>query len=731
MTAIIEQRYRKIVETLTGEQRGENEYLCICPAHEDRSPSLKVDLRNDRILLRCYAGCSQESVIEALRARDLWEGGGESAAKKLPPGIPLVWPSERMLKINKKEPGPETQRQYCEHWLWRSEDGTIEGITVLYFGRGKKDVIPFFKKWNGRSWKSGFEGDSPRPIYARDKIAANLLDPVWIVEGERKAELLNSVGRLATTWPGGAKSWNKADFTPLRARSVILWPDKDAPGASAMKGLAAYLESIDCKIRVIDVAKVPELGPSDDVVDWFSAGKTAEDLDFLPIFGQSAPEKAKSEEESAEEQESGEVPGKDRPYGEYEEFFIEKLGHARKDIFSGDVMTLDPHEQLWTPIDTEANLSYLYSQALIERKRRLRATSIKHHFLGTYLRSKVKEFIPEIPKWDGTDYVKLFSDACDITNVSKRCFYEYLGQWGALMIARVFNPMIQNQIMILTGEEGGGKSTYIYTLVKGLGQWATNFTVHNQEKDNYEQVASSAVLILDEFERLTKHEQGLIKNLITTPRQRYRPSHERKHQTKMMRASWISTTNLDDILKSSGKNRRFVIFEVERIRWNYPEDASLQLVAQWMQLSEQGYKVSDESRIEMEEYIASKTPAAFWDEVVAELLERVEQQRSTGAGDPSQTNYTNEEMDRIFERIQREYSLRPSRLKKELKDRGFEKRFKRGLKQYRGWQFPLFQDDGDRPSLFNVESDATLLPGPRINDRVISSAEFDDEDFPF
>lgn len=43
-----------------------------CPAHNDENPSLSVTERDGRILVHCHAGCSQESVIKALRARGLW-----------------------------------------------------------------------------------------------------------------------------------------------------------------------------------------------------------------------------------------------------------------------------------------------------------------------------------------------------------------------------------------------------------------------------------------------------------------------------------------------------------------------------------------------------------------------------------------------------------------------------------------------------------------------------------
>jgi hypothetical protein len=44
-----------------------------CPAHDDRRPSLSIrDSSRGLVLVRCHAGCEQEHVVEALRARGLW-----------------------------------------------------------------------------------------------------------------------------------------------------------------------------------------------------------------------------------------------------------------------------------------------------------------------------------------------------------------------------------------------------------------------------------------------------------------------------------------------------------------------------------------------------------------------------------------------------------------------------------------------------------------------------------
>ena len=54
--------------------RWQNDYqlTACCPAHDDRNPSLSVSEINGKILVKCFAGCSQDSVIGTLRGMGLW-----------------------------------------------------------------------------------------------------------------------------------------------------------------------------------------------------------------------------------------------------------------------------------------------------------------------------------------------------------------------------------------------------------------------------------------------------------------------------------------------------------------------------------------------------------------------------------------------------------------------------------------------------------------------------------
>lgn len=79
-TEPLERRAREIVESLRGTwRRGKG--MCCCPAHDDRTPSLSVTLGRKAILLHCFAGCTNEDIIAALRrhgvgTRELFSGAG-------------------------------------------------------------------------------------------------------------------------------------------------------------------------------------------------------------------------------------------------------------------------------------------------------------------------------------------------------------------------------------------------------------------------------------------------------------------------------------------------------------------------------------------------------------------------------------------------------------------------------------------------------------------------------
>jgi hypothetical protein len=67
----------KILERLTGvKQTAPGRWMAICPAHEDRSPSLSIrEMDDGRVLIYCFASCGAGDVLAAigLRMGDLFD----------------------------------------------------------------------------------------------------------------------------------------------------------------------------------------------------------------------------------------------------------------------------------------------------------------------------------------------------------------------------------------------------------------------------------------------------------------------------------------------------------------------------------------------------------------------------------------------------------------------------------------------------------------------------------
>lgn len=64
---------------------GSGRYLALCPAHDDRGPSLSIrELDDGRVLVHCFAGCDVQSILPAtdLSFDDLYPPREIDAAKR-------------------------------------------------------------------------------------------------------------------------------------------------------------------------------------------------------------------------------------------------------------------------------------------------------------------------------------------------------------------------------------------------------------------------------------------------------------------------------------------------------------------------------------------------------------------------------------------------------------------------------------------------------------------------
>lgn len=112
-----------------------------------------------------------------------------------------------------------------------------------------------------------------KPLYNLHLIAKEPDKTVFIVEGEKCADVLSKLGLLATT-SGAAQSAKDANWQILAGREVMLWPDNDEAGLQYANDVSAKLTSPNTTIKQIDISLL-NLPIKGDCVDWLVQFKQA------------------------------------------------------------------------------------------------------------------------------------------------------------------------------------------------------------------------------------------------------------------------------------------------------------------------------------------------------------------------------------------------------------------------------------------------------------------------
>ena len=215
-----------------------------CPAHEDKTASACArEDQHGHAQVKCFAGCSTESICSALgiEKKDLFATNGHA-------------------------PKGDIVYDYT----------TING--VLYYQVVRKPDKKFLqRKPDGKSgWVYSLEGVKRVPY------RLHLLPPaikekktIFICEGEKDVHALESVGQVATCNSGGAGKW-EADFARIfQGAIVVIIADKDKPGEDHALDVKEKLGKAPLSVSIVQAKK------GKDAFDHLAAGLGVEA--FIPF----------------------------------------------------------------------------------------------------------------------------------------------------------------------------------------------------------------------------------------------------------------------------------------------------------------------------------------------------------------------------------------------------------------------------------------------------------------
>ena len=181
----------------------------------------------------------------------------------------------------------------------------------------------------------------------------------------------------------------------------------------------------------------------------------------------------------------------------------------------------------------------------------------------------VQEYFHSLPEWDENRTSEIVRLAECVTVRSPEKWRQYLLKW---LIAVVANAMDDFQCrnhtcLVLTGEQGKFKTTFLDLLCpSSLKNYLFTGKIDPQSKDIQTLIAEYLFInIDDQLKALNKRDENELKNLITTPRVKYRRPYDVYIEEYPHLASFMASVNGNDFLTDPTGSRRFLPFEVENI----------------------------------------------------------------------------------------------------------------------------------------------------------------------
>lgn len=535
-------------------KRSTGEEMVSCPLHDDTRPSCSVN--HDKNVWNCHS-CGEAGGVKAM-AEKMGDVSDEDVRQ-----IMGTVSSKPQAKAKVKPPSTRLPADGSPFWEYQRADGSPHMRVYRHEGpKGKR-----YTQWSSdESSPSGFVSTRPSRLilYGLPRLRSTpMRDPVFVVEGEKAADALISVGFAATTWPGGASGKKKSsyrdtcmlmrtDMSPLRGRNLILWPDNDEVGRIAMLVIADRLRG-EANIKIVNL---PEQLPDKwDAADAVESGWTQEKIsDYIFKLLADPPEEREDEAQIWMRWvmlDDGYFVHLDRPHRA-----------LRQGVFDADMLPLmenntTPHKHVARNnlIQRASHCEYLPEEppGIVE--------SDGETVVNTYMHDRVPVAAQKCPTESSAPIEQLLHVLCDGRE-------EDINFLKCFIAGNIQYPGRKARIApLIYGNEGYGKSTLTELLRACMGSRNVKTVNNHSLKSSFNAWATgTAINVLEEvslFGPGSKDAANLLKDHITSDRiqvtMKGRDAVEVKNTT-----NYLAFTNEDNALPLTRASRRWWVISTPR-----------------------------------------------------------------------------------------------------------------------------------------------------------------------
>ncbi|MCF1444482.1 VapE domain-containing protein [Ralstonia nicotianae] len=517
---------------------------------------------------------------------------------------------------------PEMRWAYCNAagellgyvCRFRTSDGGKEVLPLVFAQHG----VTGERKWHWMQWSE------PRPLYwpqfgRKPVVPARPDKLVLVVEGEKCADaayLALAEHADVCTWSGGSKAVDKADWSDLAGRKVLIWPDCDAkreplsrdekergvnadskpllpehkqPGMVAAQRIAVVLAGLGCDVQIVDIPAPGERPDGWDVADAVGDGMS---LDQVWAFVQRTRKPAAADaEQPATPRKAGAGRARNRGYEpDWRDELIRKPRGGFEDCYQNVYLVLKHHPE-WagviaydefagravkrrtTPCGTEPGEWDAYDDQRfglwLAREMDIVIKGDGPVAAGVSMVAREHRFHPvqdylRALRWDGVDRLDYWLEECmEARPVVVGIEYLRVAGRKALIgaVARALEPGCKlDNMLILEGGQGRGKSTAIRILG---GEWFSDTQLDLTSKDSYMALKGVWFYEIGEMDSFNRADTTRVKGFVSSAVDRFREPYQRREIVQPRQQMFIGTTNQNEYFKDTTGNRRFWPVRVE------------------------------------------------------------------------------------------------------------------------------------------------------------------------
>lgn len=263
-------------------QKAGRDFIGLCPFHEDHDPSLNVvpskgfwwcpscKASGDAISWLTRQGIAWRDAVQQLAGDAVLLNGHAHKPKPAQRSFRWMWPPpiEPPAQVHNPRSGKSTRL-----FRYLDRDGRLMHVVYRFDGKPKYLPYSFGEMTNDMGavearWHC-HGPDEPKPLYGLQKLAGRDRDLIVLCEGEKKADAIGVLlpKFIGMSWSGGTGQVGKADWEPLRGRSVLIWRDNDEPGLKAEAVLLDTLFALGCTLARVDPTGMAKAWDAADALD--------------------------------------------------------------------------------------------------------------------------------------------------------------------------------------------------------------------------------------------------------------------------------------------------------------------------------------------------------------------------------------------------------------------------------------------------------------------------------